>query len=345
MRRMRNDELTPAHIAKAVEILKPNPPMDSRHPFELDGRPYEARIEWHENKTKGRHKGVSLFVADPPLVLPSSAKPPPKQTLTLGDVEGVPFIAARNFTRGPRNGAVRLVVIHTAECDETNRAAENLAAWAAGPNAPQASWHYAVDADSVTQSVLERDVAWHAPGVNGVAIGVEHAGRAKQLAGEWADAYSRTLLARSAVLVAGICQRWHVPARRLTASEVLAGAAGICGHKEVSDAFKRSSHWDPGPAFPWAIYLEIVSNQLAVGAEESGRAPIPGGVIGIGAKGATVARWQSVLIASGHALKADGIFGPLTHAATVSWQGARHLTLDGIVGRDAWHVAIQEGKA
>jgi N-acetyl-anhydromuramyl-L-alanine amidase AmpD len=333
---MGNNELTPALIAKASAILKTNPPMGARIPFELDGRAYEARLEPHKSKEKGEHKGVTLYAPDGPLVLPPSVTPAARQTSVRGDLEDVPFIPARLFKPG-QGRAVRLVVIHTAECDETNRAAENLAAWVAGPDAPEASWHYAVDADSITQSVLERDVAGHAPGVNGVSIGVEHAGRAKQLAGDWQDAYSRTLLARSAVLVAGICDRWRIPVRQLTASEVLVGAAGICGHHDVNQAYKKSKHWDPGPAFPWGVYLQIVRNQLALLEEKGGRQAVPAESLGIGAKGANVARWQRVV-----GVKDDGIFGPITHRATVAWQQAHGFRGDGIVGRDAWRSALDE---
>src|SRR5262245_10733961 len=48
--------------------------------------------------------------------------------------------------------------------------------------------------------------------------------------------------------------------------------------------------------------------------------------------GADVAAWQQVLIASGYAVTADGVFGPKTDAATIDWQKKRGLTGDGDVG-------------
>lgn len=175
----------------------------------------------------------------------------------FGDIPGVSYQRARHFTPGPRY-SIRWIVIHTAECAESKNAAEALQTWCAGPNAPRASWHYAVDADSVTQSVLERDVAWHAPGANRYGIGIEHAGRARQQASDWSDEYSQTMLRRSAMLVRIICTRWDIPVVRIGADELKQGARGICGHADVSRAFGKSTHWDPGPAFPWEQYVALM---------------------------------------------------------------------------------------
>lgn len=169
------------------------------------------------------------------------------------------FVQARNYSKGTRT-RVELVVIHTAEAPEGPATAENLAAWSAGPNASQASWHYAVDANSITQSVLERDIAWHAGPVNGYSIGIEHAGYAKQTPSEWADAASTAILERSAELVADICQRYAIPIVRITADDLAAGRRnGICGHVDVTNGLTGGKgHTDPGPHFPWIWYLERV---------------------------------------------------------------------------------------
>lgn len=52
-----------------------------------------------------------------------------------------------------------------------------------------------------------------------------------------------------------------------------------------------------------------------------------------GAKGDDVKAWQSQLIADGYSnVKADGVFGPVTSAATKIWQLERGVKADGIVG-------------
>lgn len=173
------------------------------------------------------------------------------------------FIQAKNYSKSNRT-SIDLVVIHTAECGETPKADENVAGFFAGLQAPQASAHYTVDADSVTQSVLEKDIAWHAGPVNGFSIGIEHAGYAKQTPAEWDDAYSIDMLARSAELTADICTRYGIPVVRLTADDLKAGRRrGLCGHVDVTKGLQGGKgHWDPGPSFPWPEYLDMVRSHM-----------------------------------------------------------------------------------
>lgn len=201
----------------------------------------------------GDHNQMKVSYPPP---APATTTPPP-----AGDVDGVPFLQAAHFTPANRT-TVDCVVIHTAECGETPGAATNLMKWCAGPNAPQASWHYAVDSTGVTQSVREKHVAWHAPGMNGKGIGVEHAGRAAQNAAGWSDAYSLAVLDYSARLVAGVCRRWGIPVVRLSPADLLAGKRGITGHVDVTMAFKKSTHTDPGTAWPWESYLAAVQRYV-----------------------------------------------------------------------------------
>jgi len=59
-----------------------------------------------------------------------------------------------------------------------------------------------------------------------------------------------------------------------------------------------------------------------------------------GDKSDAVARWQSIV-----GVKADGSFGPLTHAKTVEWQRVRGLTPDGVVGPKTWAAALDYATA
>jgi len=186
-------------------------------------------------------------------------------------MDPIKLIRAKHYQRGERT-AIDLVVIHTAECPERPTAAEAVASYFTDPRAKDgkpihASAHYTVDNDTITCSVLEKDVAWHTPGkradgrfVNNISIGVEHAGYARQKPDEWDDDYSRAMLERSAELVAGICVRYGVPIRKLSVAELAAGERGICGHVDCTVAFnKGKGHTDPGASFPWERYIEMVT--------------------------------------------------------------------------------------
>lgn len=168
------------------------------------------------------------------------------------------FIPARWYT-ATSGRAIDLIVVHTIEGPEKGDSAESTARWFQTlPSTRKVSAHYLIDADSIVQSVRERDIAYAAPGANHDGIQLEHAGRARQSHGEWLDAYSRRMLKRSAALSAELCLRYKLPIAWLTASEVAAGRLGITSHANVSRAFGKSSHWDPGPHFPVFYYLTLV---------------------------------------------------------------------------------------
>jgi hypothetical protein len=190
----------------------------------------------------------------------ASTLPPPASP--IADILPTPaiFIGARHFTRGRYGSPITLVVLHTMENQEKPNAARQVAQWFAGPTSPEASAHYCVDDKEIVQCVAESDSAWCAPGANRNGLHIEHAGRAGQTPEQWADAYSEMMLRRSAALCADACRRHAVPIKRLSVSEVRAGASGICGHVDVTKAFheKKGTHWDPGPHFPWAHYIELV---------------------------------------------------------------------------------------
>lgn len=165
---------------------------------------------------------------------------------------------------------IDLIVIHTAETLEQMATAELLARWSAGlhPTVPasEASWHLAIDADSVVQSVPFEHIAWHAGHwMTGLrSLGLEHAGLASQTPAQWADDYSEKMLRRSARVTAWLLERYEIPITWLTPEAVRNGDRGICGHVEITDAFElfknepKKQHRDPGPFFPRARYLDFV---------------------------------------------------------------------------------------
>jgi N-acetyl-anhydromuramyl-L-alanine amidase AmpD len=168
-----------------------------------------------------------------------------------------PFIPAKNYTKG-RIAKVRVIVIHDMEAGEVKGTARSVAGRFGSDHAPQASAHYCVDRDEIIQCVRDEDTAWHAPGCNADGIGIEHAGMAKQSRRDWTDPYSARMLVRSAKLTATLCRKHGIPPVHLTNEELRAGKKGIVGHVQVSAVYKRSDHWDPGPNFPWDVYLTSV---------------------------------------------------------------------------------------
>jgi N-acetyl-anhydromuramyl-L-alanine amidase AmpD len=173
-----------------------------------------------------------------------------------GNAVAYPFVKSPNFTPATSR-SIGVVVVHTMEIAERKDAAEICARWFAS-RVSRVSAHYCVDVDTVLQCVHEKDIAWHARGGNTGSIGVELAGFARQTAARWEDAYSSAVLGRASVLVADICRRRRIPVRWLAADDLVAGRRGITGHVEVSRAYRKSDHWDPGPGFPIERFLGLV---------------------------------------------------------------------------------------
>ena len=168
------------------------------------------------------------------------------------------FIGNPHFNAANRTKAtIRWIVIHDMESSEGAKTARNVAAYFALPTT-RASAHYNVDATEIIQCVREKDVAWHAPGLSSRSIGVEHAGRASQTAAEWDDPYSRAMLKLSATLFADLAKRYDIPAVFINAKGLLAGTPGITTHAEVTKAWHKSTHSDPGPNFPTTAFLASI---------------------------------------------------------------------------------------
>ena len=189
---------------------------------------------------------------------------------------GIPLLQAR-YWKPAHRAAVDYVVIHTMElpCKPgiARRCAERMRDLPPGlPSTKQKSAHYFVGPDEVIQGVLEKHVAFHCPSANRRGVGVEHAayaydvhdtdGKLIAAATDFGSLEAKATLQRSANLVAGICSRWGIPIIQLHPGEVLHGR-GLVGHVDVAAEFHTSTHRDPGPRFPWELYLQLVREAIA----------------------------------------------------------------------------------
>ena len=112
------------------------------------------------------------------------------------------------------------------------------------------SAHYVLSTGGdVTQMVDNKNVGWHAGNwnVNMHAIGYEHEGFAIQ-GTTW---YTDAMYQASAALTRHLAAEYGIPLDR----------GHIIGHDDIpgpTDAFARGMHWDPGPFWNWARYMELL---------------------------------------------------------------------------------------
>jgi hypothetical protein len=131
------------------------------------------------------------------------------------------------------------------------------------------SAHYVEDPTSEAHCVPDNVTAWHAP-PNPNSIGIEICAEG----GDYPASYTRAQwlspqvwpgVLRAAGRARELCDRFGVPKTKIGPGELLAGAHGICGHVDVSQAWHQSSHSDPGPAFPWPEFMAAVNGAPTTG--------------------------------------------------------------------------------
>lgn len=242
------------------------------------------------------------------------------------------YVPAKHF-KSTSGRQIDLIVIHDMEAPERPNTAENIANYFA-TSSRVASAHWNFDSDSAIRSVQDKNVAYHAPGANHNGLGYEHAGYARQTREEWLDEYSIAMLKISAYQASIDCAKYSLPVNYVDVNGLLQGRRGITTHWDVSRAFRRSTHWDPGPNFPMEIYLDLVRGIPVQASQTSNPVASTTFILRRGDMGLAVRDWQTLLHGAGLLSKdgIDGVFGPNTENATRQWQRTIGVPDDGIVG-------------
>jgi N-acetyl-anhydromuramyl-L-alanine amidase AmpD len=176
--------------------------------------------------------------------------------MTAYETDFWPYVPAKYYGE-VRTGQVRLIVIHDAEFPEVLNGARGVAQYFTHPDAP-ASAHVSVDNQGVIQSVKDSRVAYGAPGANHDGIQIELVGYQSQTRKQWLDGYSLGVLALGADTAAQYSLKYKLPVQHLSDAQLEQGYAGIVGHDQVSRVYRKSDHTDPGPNFPWNLFVGMV---------------------------------------------------------------------------------------
>lgn len=180
---------------------------------------------------------------------------------------GEPSITRRAVhNSGAGNLPIRRVVIH-ATCPGVGYPAASKKGAASGTAkyfqmaSSGGSAHYIYDSSRHEEHcVADSVVAWHAP-PNPHSIGIEICGEASYTRGQWLSDKVWPAVEEAAARTRDLCQRYGLPMRKLTVAQVRAGAEGICGHVDVSNAFHQTDHSDPGSGFPWDEFMHLVNRE------------------------------------------------------------------------------------
>jgi hypothetical protein len=171
-------------------------------------------------------------------------------------------------------GPNRLLVVHTSEGSEGDSSAENLGVLLAQPGDRYvngvdskngmygASYHYVIDTDRVLPAVPDNVVSYSAPGANSDGIHFCIPGRAIQTREQWLDTVSRKAIRQLADTMVDRAAAAGIPLFRLTVAQIQAGRSGYCSHYDISLAYRRTNHTDPGPNFPWDVLAADIRSLL-----------------------------------------------------------------------------------
>lgn len=230
-----------------------------------------------------------------------------------------------------RNGSILWIIIHTMEAIEGPQTAENVATYFKRVNA---SAHWCIDNNARVRSVLDADTAWTTPGANSRSLNFELAGYARQTAADWADEYSLAMLEIAAFTAAESAIKHNIPIRRLTDAQIAKGEKGFGGHVDFNRVFKKSSHWDPGPNFPWTYFLgRVTAHKKAIESKEEVQGvPAKPTWNNYGYTQAYIKDRQKQLNKLDYKLDEDGRLGYETVSATKKFQKKHKLNDDGIPG-------------
>ncbi|MGV9522264.1 N-acetylmuramoyl-L-alanine amidase [Streptomyces griseus] len=218
-----------------------------------------------------------------------------------------------------RKATVDKVVIHT-----TQGSYAGSISWYQNPES-KVSAHYTIRSSDgeVTQSVREKDTAWHAGSVNSSSVGIEHEGYVDDPA--W---YTEAMYRSSAALTKHLAARYSIPKNR----------SHIIGHSEAPGA----THTDPGPNWDWNHYMELIDGDPGSGGD--GLTFPVYSTQQSGSSGPQVSAVQTLLTAQKYQPgTVDGQFGAATKSAVQAFQKDRSLGADGIVGPKTWTALLSAG--
>lgn len=174
------------------------------------------------------------------------------------DAPFILLLADRDKWYAPRGTTPTSVVIH---CTAAVNPAASTAAFFASP-APSGSTQAVADDLEGFTMVPDDAVCAGAPPLNQEGLHIEQPGLVTWTRATW---LSHDLqLRRVAHHVREWCDRYKIPMTLLHAADLKRlgeKARGITYHAAVTEAFHQSTHTDPGPNYPWDVFMAYVTEE------------------------------------------------------------------------------------
>lgn len=212
------------------------------------------------NKLKAKLLGLKKAIKSPEAAYVASRLAIPSGLIllsTLIDTKMTPpplvydlrFFPARIGSGQRQPGQIRWIVLHSTEGDS----AAGAASWFQNP-AAGGSTQLVVGEDGVFRTLDDLTRPAGAPGANDEGLHIEFAGYAKWTREQWLQ--RKKTLESGAQAIAEWSEKFGIPLKMLSPEELRSPTSrGVTTHAMVSQAFKKSDHWDPGTGFPTDMVL------------------------------------------------------------------------------------------
>jgi hypothetical protein len=166
------------------------------------------------------------------------------------------FVQARSYGGAFRSGQPRLIVIHSLEAPPRRGLAYDLAAgWL--QNAGVSPQHM-TDPGETVDTLRPGIVGYHCGNGNQQSVGLEVTGYAGWSKDQWLDPTAFAAVRLDAKQGAAVAKHYGIPMRWLSLAQIRNGERGFCTHNDISLTLGGTNHWDPGPNFPYGIFMQMV---------------------------------------------------------------------------------------
>lgn len=204
-------------------------------------------------------KTPRLAGSDHPVVTATMLLPPATPEVPVVAPPAPTYVGPAKWYGSSNNKPINRIVMHATVGVEPGVDGAARATVAGSKVTPRpSSYHYVADAKESLQYVYDSVVAYGAP-PNEHSIHYELCcSLANKGEGHWTDDAHQAMLHLAAKDVAQLCAAYDVPVVKLTVGDLKDGKRGLCGHIDVTNAWHQTTHWDPGPFFPWNKFLAMV---------------------------------------------------------------------------------------
>lgn len=181
---------------------------------------------------------------------------------------------ANRFVQAPshggpfRSGQPTLVVIHSLEAPAKRGLAWDLAnGWIQNAGV---SPHSMTDPGETVDLLDLGTIGWHCGNGNQVGIGLEVTGYAAWDFNTWTTGDNFAAVRLDAKRASEVADHFGIPHRWLSLQQIRNGESGFCTHADITLTLGGTTHTDPGPGFPYSIFMQMVNEWSGTGSGGGG---------------------------------------------------------------------------